>query len=306
VLGDHVTQKGSLVAPDRLRFDVSHPKAMSDHEIAQVEMLVNQEVRGNTAVGTVLASPDEAVEQGALALFGEKYGDEVRVVSMGAPREDGYPYSVWLCGGTHVSRTGDIGFFKIVAEGAVASGVRRIEAVTGSGALRHVQEQEQAIRQAATLIKVAPAELSSRLSGLLDERKRLERELSETRRAMAAGGAPGGSEVHEVNGIKFVARALDGVPPKELRGMADDAKKSLGSGIVAIATAADGKAALVVGVTADLVDRFDAVTLVKLGATALGGKGGGGRPDMAQAGGPNAAAVNDAIAAIEKAIESNG
>jgi len=306
VLGDHVTQKGSLVAPDRLRFDVSHPKAMSDHEIAQVEMLVNQEVRGNTAVGTVLASPDEAVEQGALALFGEKYGDEVRVVSMGAPREDGHPYSVELCGGTHVSRTGDIGFFKIVAEGAVASGVRRIEAVTGSGALRHVQEQEQAIRQAATLIKVAPAELSSRLSGLLDERKRLERELSETRRAMAAGGAPGGSEVHEVNGIKFVARALDGVPPKELRGMADDAKKSLGSGIVAIATAADGKAALVVGVTADLVDRFDAVTLVKLGATALGGKGGGGRPDMAQAGGPNAAAVNDAIAAIEKAIESNG
>ncbi|CAN0565280.1 unnamed protein product, partial [Laminaria digitata] len=168
VLGDHVTQKGSLVAPDRLRFDISHPKAMSDHEIAQVEMLVNQEVRGNTAVGTVLASPDEAVEQGALALFGEKYGDEVRVVSMGAPREDGHPYSVELCGGTHVSRTGDIGFFKIVAEGAVASGVRRIEAVTGSGALRHVQEQEQAIRRAATLIKVAPAELSSRLSGLLD------------------------------------------------------------------------------------------------------------------------------------------
>jgi alanyl-tRNA synthetase len=306
VLGDHVTQKGSLVASDRLRFDISHPKSMSGDEVAKVEALVNDQVRGNTSVGTVLASPEEAVEQGALALFGEKYGDEVRVVSMGAPREDGHPYSVELCGGIHVSRTGDIGFFKIVTEGAVAAGVRRIEAVTGVGALRYVQEQERTIREAATLIKVAPAELSERVSGLLDDRKRLERELSETRRAMAAGGAQGGPEVHDVNGIKFAARALDGVPPKELRGMADDAKKSLGSGVVAIATAADGKAALVVGVTADLVERFDAVSLVKIGAAVLGGKGGGGRPDMAQAGGPNAAALDDALAAVEQAISAAG
>ena len=306
VLGDHVTQKGSLVASDRLRFDISHPKAMSGDEIAKVEALVNDQVRRNTSVGTVLASPEEAVEQGALALFGEKYGDEVRVVSMGAPREDGHPYSVELCGGTHVSRTGDIGFFKIVTEGAVAAGVRRIEAVTGVGALRYVQEQERTIGEAATLIKAAPAELSERVSGLLDDRKRLERELSETRRAMAAGGAQGGPDVHDVNGIKFSARALDGVPPKELRGMADDAKKSLGSGVVAIATAADGKAALVVGVTADLAERFDAVSLVKVGAAALGGKGGGGRPDMAQAGGPNADALDDALAAVEQAISAAG
>ena len=304
VLGDHVTQKGSLVAPERLRFDISHPKAISGDEIAEVETLVNGEVRGNSDVNTVLASPEEAVEQGALALFGEKYGDEVRVVSMGAPREDGHPYSVELCGGTHVSRTGDIGFFKVVAEGAVAAGVRRIEAVTGSGALRYVQEQERAIRDAATLIKVAPAELSDRLGGLLEERKRLEKELAETRRAMAAGGAQGGPEVQEVNGIKFSARALDGVPAKDLRSMADDAKKSLGSGVVAIATAGDGKAALVVGVTKDLVDRFDAVSLVKEGAAALGGKGGGGRPDMAQAGGPNADAIADALKAVENAIEA--
>ncbi|MEK9945023.1 MAG: alanine--tRNA ligase [Alphaproteobacteria bacterium] len=304
VLGDHVTQKGSLVAPERLRFDISHPKAISGDEIAEVETLVNGEVRGNSDVSTVLASPEEAVEQGALALFGEKYGDEVRVVSMGAPREDGHPYSVELCGGTHVSRTGDIGFFKVVAEGAVAAGVRRIEAVTGSGALRYVQEQERTIRDAATLIKVAPAELSDRLGGLLEERKRLEKELAETRRAMAAGGAQGGPEVQEVNGIKFSARALDGVPAKDLRSMADDAKKSLGSGVVAIATAGDGKAALVVGVTKDLVDRFDAVSLVKEGAAALGGKGGGGRPDMAQAGGPNADAIAEALKAVENAIEA--
>lgn len=304
VLGDHVTQKGSLVAPERLRFDISHPKAISGDEIAEVETLVNGEVRGNSDVNTVLASPEEAVEQGALALFGEKYGDEVRVVSMGAPREDGHPYSVELCGGTHVSRTGDIGFFKVVAEGAVAAGVRRIEAVTGSGALRYVQEQERAIRDAATLIKVAPAELSDRLGGLLEERKRLEKELAETRRAMAAGGAQGGPDVQEINGIKFAARALDGVPAKDLRGMADDAKKALGSGVVAIATSGDGKAALVVGVTKDLVDRLDAVSLVKEGAVALGGKGGGGRPDMAQAGGPNADAIQDALKAVEQAIEA--
>ena len=306
VLGDHVTQKGSLVASDKLRFDVSHPKAILADEMARVETLVNQEVRGNTGVTTVLASPEEAVKQGALALFGEKYGEEVRVVSMGAAREDGHPYSVELCGGTHVARTGDIGFFKVIAEGAVAAGVRRIEAVTGEGALRYVQEQEQAVRQAAALIKAAPAELSDRLAGLLEERRRLERELTETRRAMAAGGAKDGPDVQEVKGIKFAARALNGVPAKDLRGMADDAKKALGSGIVAIATSVDDKAALVVGVTEDLVDRFDAVGLVKVGALALGGKGGGGRSDMAQAGGPDAGAVADALKAIKQAIGDAG
>jgi len=302
VLGDHVTQKGSLVAPDRLRFDISHPKAMSEDEIAAVETLVNGEIRGNTAVETVLASPEEAVEQGALALFGEKYGDEVRVVAMGGPREDGHRYSVELCGGTHVARTGDIGFFKIVSEGAVAAGVRRIEAVTGAGALAHVQDQDHAIREAASIVKAAPAELGKRLASLLEDRKRLERELSETRKALAAGGSAGGPEVRDVNGVKFSARELDGVPAKELRSMADEAKKTLGSGVVAIATAADGKGALVVGVTEDLVDRFNAVDLVRAGAAALGGKGGGGRPDMAQAGGPDGGRVGDALKAVEQAL----
>ncbi|MEQ8248397.1 MAG: alanine--tRNA ligase [Alphaproteobacteria bacterium] len=306
VLGDHVTQKGSMVAPDRLRFDISHPKALSDEEIVRVEALVNGEVRGNTAVETVLASPEEAVEHGALALFGEKYGDEVRVVAMGGAREDGHRYSVELCGGTHVGRTGDIGFFKIVSEGAVAAGVRRIEAVTGGGALAYVQEQEQAIREAAALVKVSPAELGKRLAGLIEDRKRLERELSDTRRAMASGGAQSSAEVRTVNGIKFAGQALDGVPAKELRGMADDAKKSLGSGVVAIATASDGKAALVVGVTEDLLSRFSAVDLVQAGAAALGGKGGGGRPDMAQAGGPDGARLTEALAAVEQAIASAG
>ncbi|MDA0367944.1 MAG: alanine--tRNA ligase [Proteobacteria bacterium] len=302
VLGEHVTQKGSMVAPDRLRFDISHPKALSDEEVTSVEQLVNGEVRGNTSVETVLASPEEAVEHGALALFGEKYGDEVRVVAMGGSRDDGHRYSVELCGGTHATRTGDIGFFKIVSEGAVAAGVRRIEAVTGSGALAYVQEQDHAIREAAALIKASPAELGNRLAGLLEDRKRLERELSETRRAMASGGSQGAAEVRDVNGIKFAARSLEGVPAKELRGMADDAKKTLGSGVVAIATVADGKAALVVGVTADLLDRFSAVDLVQVGAAALGGKGGGGRPDMAQAGGPDGARLDDALAAIERAL----
>ncbi len=306
VLGDHVTQKGSMVAPDRLRFDISHPKALSDDEVARVEELVNGEVRGNTAVETVLASPEEAVEHGALALFGEKYGDEVRVVAMGGSRDDGHRYSVELCGGTHVGRTGDIGFFKIVSEGAVAAGVRRIEAVTGSGALAHVQEQEHAIREAAGLVKVSPAELGKRLAGLIDDRKRLERELSDARRALASGGAQSAADIRSVNGIKFAGQALDGVPPKELRGMADDAKKTLGSGVVAIATVSDGKAALVVGVTEDLVSRFSAVELVQAGAAALGGKGGGGRPDMAQAGGPDGSRLAEALAAVEQAIASAG
>ena len=302
VLGDHVTQKGSLVAAERLRFDISHPKALAEDEIIAVEDIVNREIRCNTAVETVLASPEEAVEQGALALFGEKYGDEVRVVSMGGPRDDGHRYSVELCGGTHVGRTGDIGFFKIVSEGAVAAGVRRIEAVTGKGALSYVQEQEHAIREAAGLVKASPGDLGKRLAALLEDRKRLERELSETRRALASGGASGGPEVKDVNGIKFAARALDGVPAKDLRGMADEAKKKLGTGVVAIGTVADGKAALVVGVTEDLLGRVNAVDLVKLGAAALGGKGGGGRPDMAQAGGPDGDRIADALQAVEQAL----
>jgi alanyl-tRNA synthetase len=304
-LGDHVTQKGSLVAPDRLRFDVSHPKPMADTELAAIEAEVNREVLANSPVSTLLMSPSEAVEKGALALFGEKYGDEVRVVSMGGA--DPAPYSTELCGGTHVSRTGDIGLFKLVSEGAVASGVRRIEAVTGEGALAYVNQQGRALGDAALALKAAPGEVAERITGLLADRKKLERELAEARRQIATGGGGGngsaGPETVDVSGVTLAARKLDGVPAKELRGMADAIKKQIGSGVVAIVAVTDGKAAVVVGVTEDLTDRLDAVTLVRAGAQALGGKGGGGRPDMAQAGGPNAGAADEALGAIKSALE---
>ncbi len=299
-LGDHVTQKGSMVGPERLRFDISHPKGMSADELAAVEVEVNRKVLANAAVSTLVTSPEQAVEAGALALFGEKYGERVRVVTMG---EAGAPFSVELCGGTHVGRTGDIGLFKIVSEGAVAAGVRRIEALTGEGALAHVNRQEQALRDAAGALKTAPAELAERIAGLLEERKRLERDLAEARRALATGGTgAGAAEVKDVAGVSLIARQLDGVPAKELRGMADSMKKELGSGVVAVVAVADGKAAVVVGVTEDLTDRLDAVALVRTASQALGGKGGGGRADLAQAGGPDAAAAPAALAAIEAAV----
>jgi alanyl-tRNA synthetase len=301
VLGDHVTQKGSLVAAERLRFDVSHPKPIAADELRTVEALVNEQVRVNVVVDTVLMAPDQAVEKGALALFGEKYGDEVRVVSMGGGA--GAPYSVELCGGTHVGRTGDIGLFKIVSEGAVASGVRRIEALTGAAALDYVNTLELGLRETAKVLKSAPGEAAGRAAALIGERKRLEKELAEARRAMAVGGpAEKGADVQDIDGIRFFGRRLDGVPAKELRSMADEAKRSLGSGVVAIASVIDGKAAIVVGVSDDLIGRCNAVELVRVGATVVGGKGGGGRPDMAQAGGPEGAKADAAIAAIAQSL----
>jgi len=307
-LGEHVTQKGSLVAPERLRFDFSQPRALSDDDLAAIEAEVNARIRQNADVHTRLMTPDHAVKEGALALFGEKYGDEVRVVSMGEDRDADHvrhSFSTELCGGTHVRRTGDIGLFKIVSESAVASGVRRIEAVTGAAAEAHVADEEKLLRQAAEAIKTSPAELPARLAALLDERKRLERELSDVRRAAALGG--GGSKsadgaAKDVAGVKFAARALDNVPAKELKSLADDLKKELGSGVVALVAREEGKASIVVGVTPDLTKRFDAVELVKLGAAALGGKGGGGRPDMAQAGGPDPSQAEAALAAVERAL----
>ena len=298
-LGDHVTQKGSLVAPDRLRFDISHPKPMTADELADVEARVNAQIRANAAVATRLMAPEQAVEAGALALFGEKYGEEVRVVSMGA--DDGEAYSTELCGGTHVSRTGDIGAFKLVAEGAVAAGVRRIEALTGQAALDYMGRQEQTLKDAAAVLKVAPADLPERLGSLLEERRRLERDLADARRALAAGGSAAGT-ARMIHGIAFNAQRLDGVPAKDLRGLVDAAKQKLGSGVVVMIAVNEGKAALTVGVTADLTDALSAVDLVRVGAEAVGGKGGGGRADMAQAGGPDGARADAAIAAIEKAI----
>ena len=304
-LGEHVTQKGSLVAPDRLRFDFSQPRALTDDDLHVIESEVNKRIRENAEVSTRLMTPDQAIEQGAMALFGEKYGDEVRVVSMGEDRhyDRAHPFSVELCGGTHVRRTGDIGFFKIVGESAVASGVRRIEAVTGPAAESYIDREEEFLRQAANALRTSAAELPGRLAALLEERRKLERELSEARRVAATGG--GGAPkapVKDVGGIKFAGRALDNVPAKELKSLADDLKRELGSGIVALVASAEGKASIVVGVTEDLAKRFSAVELVRLGAEAVGGKGGGGRPDMAQAGGPDGARINDALAAIEKAV----
>jgi alanyl-tRNA synthetase len=310
VLGAHVTQKGSLVSDASLRFDFSHPKAMTDAQILETEMLVNQVIRENDQVTTRLMTPDEAIEAGALALFGEKYGDEVRVLSMGqAPDSDRPHYSVELCGGTHVNRLGDIGLLKISQEGAVASGVRRIEAYTGAGALAFIAGQETVLRETTDLLKISAQDVPNRVGKLLDERKQLERELADAKRQLALMGGAGGTAAQDdgardINGIPLIARCLDGLPAKELRGLVDDGKKQIGSGVVVFIGIDNGKAGIAVGVTADLTDRFDAVELVKLGAEKLGGTGGGGRPDMAQAGGSDVTGGAQAIAAIEQAIEA--
>ena len=302
-LGDHVTQKGPLVAPERLRFDISHPKRVSDAERDAIEAEVNARIRENLDLTTRLMTPNEAVKSGALAFFGEKYGDEVRVVSMGTNGDT--PYSVELCGGTHVMRTGDIGLFYIVSEGAVAAGVRRIEALTGEAALHHARGQEKFLNFAADAIKSTPATLAPRIETLLEERRQLEREMRDLRQQIAVGGVISGGEVGEtrdIGGIAYLARRVDGTPPKELRPMVDGLKGKLGSGVCAIVTVGDGKAALVVGVTDDLTNRVSAVDLVRAGAQALGGKGGGGRPDMAQAGGPDGFRADAALEAIEVAL----
>ena len=308
-LGEHVTQKGSLVAEDRLRFDFSHPRPLTAEDIHAVESEVNERIRSNAEVETRFMTPDEAIEAGALALFGEKYGDEVRVLSMGGEdaAKGGKAYSTELCGGTHVRRTGDIGFFKVTGEAALAAGVRRIEAVVGEAARRYVEHQEQLLRDAASALKVAPDQLPARLSALLDERKRLDREMSELRRKLASGGGgtAEGEDVREVAGLKFAARVIEGMPARDLKPLADELKKRIGSGVVVLVAVNDGKASLVVGVTEDATGRASAVDLVKVGSEALGGTGGGGRPDMAQAGGPDGAAAPKAIAAIEAALAAS-
>ncbi|HSH99220.1 MAG TPA: alanine--tRNA ligase [Reyranella sp.] len=309
-LGTHVTQKGSLVAPDRLRFDISHTKPITPDELRKVEDEVNERIRLNSPVQTRLMTPEEAIAAGAMALFGEKYGEEVRVLSMGGDPTipGGEIYSVELCGGTHALRTGDIGLFRIVGEGAVAAGVRRIEALAGSAAEEHVRHQIDLLNQAAAVMKVRPEDLPTRLQALIDGQRKVERELSEARKALALAGGGGGAsagpadEVREIAGVKMIGRILNGVPGKDLKGMADAFKKQLGSGVVALIGVEDGKASAVVGVTDDLAKTVSAVELVKAGVAALGGKGGGGRPDMAQGGGPDAAKASDALKAIEAAL----
>lgn len=302
-LGDHVTQKGSMVSSERLRFDISHTKAVAGDEITVVEQMVNAQVRANVEVTTRLMAPEDAVEAGAMALFGEKYGDEVRVVSMGS--ESDKDFSVELCGGTHVNRTGDIGLLKVVSEGAVSSGVRRIEALTGAAAVQYLEDQEMMLQSAAAVLKSAPGDVPARVQQLVDDRKKMEREIVELRKKLASGGgADGASETKDVNGVTFAAKLLEDVPGKELKGLADDIKGQIKSGVVALVSVSDGKASVVVGVTEDLIDKISAVDLVRAGSAAVGGKGGGGRPDMAQAGGPDGDKAQAGLDAIEAALSA--
>ncbi|MFT3730401.1 MAG: alanine--tRNA ligase [Hyphomicrobium sp.] len=313
VLGTHVAQKGSLVSPERLRFDFSHTKPMSAEEISQVEDMANAVLLENTPVVTRLMALDDARATGAMALFGEKYGEEVRVVSMGSTRPGANKaWSVELCGGTHVSRTGDIGLIRVVAESGSSAGVRRIEALTGEGARAYLDEQDTRVKEAASLLKTRPEDLIERLKHLVEERRNLEKQLADAKRQIALGGgsagagaASNGEAIRSVGNVKLLARTVQGLNPKDLRGLIDDGKKQVGSGIVAVVgVTEDGKAGLAVGVTDDLVKTWSAVDLVKAGAEALGGKGGGGRPDMAQAGGPDGAKAGDALKAIEARLAS--
>ena len=311
VLGTHVAQKGSMVSPDRLRFDFSHTKPMSPAEVAKVEDIANSIIAQNTAVETRLMGLEDAMQSGAMALFGEKYGDEVRVVSMGLPLEgSNKAWSVELCGGTHVKRTGDIGLVHVIAESASAAGVRRIEALTGDGARAHLVANEARVRELAALLRTKPEDVVDRVKQVVEERRQFERQLADAKRQIALGGggngaaaSDGGQAIRTIGKVKVLARTVQGLNPKDLRGLVDDGKKQVGSGIVAIVgVTEDGKAGLAVGVTDDLTTSHSAVDLVKVGAAALGGKGGGGRPDMAQAGGPDGSKAADALSAIEKAL----
>jgi alanyl-tRNA synthetase len=303
-LGTHVSQKGSLVAPDYFRFDFSHPKALSREEIETVEAEVNAQIRSNEPVSTRLMTPDEAINAGAMALFGEKYGDEVRVLSMGQ-LDDG-DYSVELCGGTHVRALGDIQLLKIISESAVSSGIRRIEALTGEAARRWLNERDAKLREAAATLKSSPDEVPARIAALVDDRKRLERELADAKKALAMGGGSTKADAaapEDVNGHKFLGQVVEGLDPKDLRAAVDDMKKRLGSGIAALVAVNDGRASVAVGVTDDLAGQVSAVDLVKAAVAALGGQGGGGRADMAQGGGPDGSKAQEALAAVRDALE---
>jgi alanyl-tRNA synthetase len=299
-LGTHVAQKGSLNAPDRLRFDVSQPTPIGREDLAWVEREVNARIRENSEVTTRLMTPDAAVAEGAMALFGEKYGDEVRVVAMGAGEGNRPAYSIELCGGTHVRRTGDIGLLRIVGESAVSAGVRRIEAVTGEGALASFAETERRLAEIAAALKAGPAEVPERVNALLEDRRRLERTVTELQHKLATGG--GAAEIEDIGGVRFTGRNLGDIPAKDLKSLAEAIGKQMEGGVVALVSTAEGKASIVVGVSKGLLSRFNAVDLVRAASGAVGGKGGGGRPEMAQAGGPDAAGADAALAAVRAAV----
>ena len=298
--GKQVTQKGSMVAHDKMRFDIAYNKQISEEELRDIESKVNALIRANAPVNTVLMSKDEAVELGAMALFGEKYGDEVRVVMMG---EKDTPFSIELCGGTHVHRTGDIGYFNIVSESAIAAGVRRLECVTGPGAENYVQEIEDKLHHVAQALKSNFNDIETRIHALLEEKKKLEADIFNLKKSFVSNKAADNQDkIETVNGVKFIGKEIPNIHPKELKAFIDEINQTIGSGVVVLATNKDDKASIVVGVTKDLVNKYSAIDLVKIGSNAVGGNGGGGRPDMAQAGGPDGSKIGDAIAAIRKAL----
>jgi alanyl-tRNA synthetase len=305
VLGDHVAQRGSLVTPDRLRFDFVHTKPITPQELAEVEDIANDIVLQNSPVETRLMGVEEAKQSGARALFGEKYGDEVRVVSMGDPTGNALGWSVELCGGTHVRRTGDIGLITVLGDSGVAAGVRRIEALTARGARHHARTNANLVQSAADVLRTAPADILPRIEALQDNLKKSERALSEAQKKLALGGASGAAApaAETVNGTAFVGRVVEGVQARDLRGLVDAEKKKLGSGVVALVLKGeDGKGTVAIGVTDDLTGKFSAADLVKQATAALGGQGGGGRPDMAQGGGPDGGKATDAVAAVRSAL----
>ena len=299
ILGEHVTQKGSLVAADRMRFDISHPKQITADELKQAEDMVNAAIRANYHVNTVIMTQEDAVKTGAMALFGEKYGEEVRVVSM---EKDGEVYSRELCGGTHVCDTGEIGYFNIISESSVSAGVRRIECVTGKGAEEYVDAMEDKLHGACNALKTNINDLETRIGNLLEEKKKLEVDVFNLKKALASGGTAKGNDAETVNGVKFISKIIPDVHPKELKSFIDEMSQNIGSGVMVLATDKDGKASIVVGVTKDLTNKYSAVDLVRIASAAVGGQGGGGRPDMAQAGGPDASKLAQAFEEVKKAI----
>jgi alanyl-tRNA synthetase len=302
VLGPHVAQKGQLVDGERMRFDFSHGAPLTADELDRIEAEVNAVIRQNVPAVTRVMSPEAAIEAGAIALFGEKYGSEVRVLALGKTLDGEGDYSVELCGGTHVARTGDIALFKIVSEGGVAAGVRRIEALTGEAARRWLLDQAGVAKALAEQFKVPVSEVTARVDALQAERRSLEKALSDAKRALATGGGGGASSIEDIGGINLIARVLEGIGGKELRGVAEDFKKQLGSGVVALVGQAEGKAAVTVAVTADLLARFSAVDLARAAVAAMGGQGAGGKPDFAQGGAPDASRAEDGLAAIKAAL----
>ena len=299
ILGEHVTQKGSLVCPDHMRFDISHPKQITAEEIKLCEDMVNKAIRENYTVNTVLMSQDEAVKTGAMALFGEKYGEVVRVVTM---EKNGEVYSRELCGGTHVSNTGEIGYFNIISESAVSAGIRRIECITGKGAENYVENIENKLHQTCDILKTNINDLEARITNMLAERKKMEAEIFNLKKALASGGSAQNTEAEVVNGVKFIGKVIPDVHPKELKVFIDDMRQNIGSGVIVLATDKDDKASIVVGLTKDLTDKYSAVDLVRIASAVVGGQGGGGRPDLAQAGGPNASKLQEAFDEVKKAI----